>query len=146
MPWAPGAACPGGDGQFSARDWDLQVPHSPRGAPQRCPPTQDLRPALTTGVPMAQLPLSPPVLYCPLALLWSRDGTAGAVTGLAHTHTHRHTPPAPSQAPRAPLPWQLPHGTGCAWDPPSWPHISCQVFPNKYSRAMQGCSWGPPSL
>lgn len=133
--------CPGGDGHFSARDWDLQVPHSPRGALQRCPPTQDLRPALTRGVHMAQLLLSSLVLYCPSPCSGADLGQQELSRGW---HTRTHAPPAPSPAPRAPLPWQHPHGTRCAWDPPSWPHISCQVFSNKYSRAMQGCSWDPP--
>ncbi|XP_050839262.1 uncharacterized protein LOC127060407 [Serinus canaria] len=93
---------------------------------------------------MAQLPLSPLVLYCPLALLRSGEmGQQELSPGLARTHS-----PCPLLAPRAPAaapsPWQLPRGPGCAWDPPSWPHISCQVFSQKYSRAMQGGSWDPP--
>lgn len=65
--------------------------------------------------------------------------------GLAHTHTHSPcTPWAPRAAAAAPSPWQLP--LGCAWDPPFWPHISCQVFSNKCSRAMQGGAGAPLAL
>lgn len=121
---------------------------APAGLSRRCPPTQDLRPALTRGVhshsPMAQLPLSPPVLYLPPGLALERRWDSRS----CHQGWHTLAPPAPFQGPRAraaaPLPWHLPRGTGCAWDPPSWPHISCQVFSNKYSRAMQGGSWDPP--
>lgn len=96
MPQAPWAAWPGGDGQFSARDWDLQVPQPPRGSPevpthsgpaagsdQGCP--QSL--AHGTASPLPTCALLPPGLAPE-----RRDGTAGAVTR-AGTHTLPLHPP-----------------------------------------------------
>lgn len=63
--------------------------------------------------------------------------------GLAHAHSPCALP-ATSGSCRCSPALAASLGTGCAWGPPSWPHISCQVFSKKYSRAMQGGSWDPP--
>lgn len=124
----------------------------PRGSPEvptHSGPAAGSDQGSPQSLPMAQLPLSPPVLPCPSpcsgAERWDSRSCQGAGT---HSHSHTHSLPLPTpRAPAAaPAPWQLPRGPGCAWDPPSWPHISCQVFSKKYSRAMQGGSWGPLAL
>lgn len=93
MPRAPWAAWPGGDGQFSARDWDLQVPHSPRGALPEVPTHSGPAAGSDQGVhshsPMAQLPLSPLCFPAP----WPCSGAERRGSRSCHQGWHTHTLP-----------------------------------------------------
>lgn len=122
MPRAPRAAWPGGDGQFSARDWDLQVPLSPHGALPEVPTHSGPAAGSDQGCPQS-LPhgTASPVPTCALAAPWPRSRAERWDSRSCHRGWHSHAPlhpQGPRARPAAPLPWQLPRGTGCAWDPP----------------------------
>lgn len=121
-PRAPRAAWPGGDGQFSARDWDLQVPLSPHGALPEVPTHSGPAAGSDQGCPQS-LPhgTASPVPTCALAAPWPRSRAERWDSRSCHRGWHSHAPlhpQGPRARPAAPLPWQLPRGTGCAWDPP----------------------------
>lgn len=75
MPQAPWAAWPGSDGQFSARDWDLQVPHSPRGALPEVPTHSGPAAGSDQGCPQS-LPhgTASPVPTCAFPAPWPCSG------------------------------------------------------------------------
>lgn len=99
MPRAPWAAWPGGDGQFSARDWDLQVPHSPRGALPEVPTHSGPAAGSDQGVhshsPMAQLPLFPLCFTAP----WPCSGAERWDSRSCHRAGTHTLPLHPPQAP-----------------------------------------------
>lgn len=107
MPRAPRAVWPGGDGQFSARDWDLQVPHSPRGALPEVPTHSGPAAGSDQGCPQS-LPhgTASPVPTCALAAPWLRSGAERWDGRSCHWGWHTHAPvhpPGTSGSCRCPL-------------------------------------------
>lgn len=120
---APQPPRAGGDGQFTARHWDLQVPRSPGGV---FPPTQDL-PAAAAGAGWA-LPrgLGGPRLCLSLAGVLAAsvrgDGKTGAGLWAGAPTTSPGTPQARATAPCC---GRVPHGAACPPGPsPPAPHFT----------------------
>lgn len=163
MRQAPRLPWPGGDGRFTAQDWDLQVPRSPAGAfPEAAHPLRTCERLHTgwalareLGVSVEAAPwhsfASPRLVFYlspRLAREW-RNGKTGARL-CRGWRTHRltwHTWHPPSDLGLMPLLPALaasPTRPAAAWEPLLWPCISCQVLLNKYPIATQGGSRVPP--
>lgn len=98
------------------------MPLSPHGALPEVPPHSGPAAGSDQGCPQS-LPhgTASPVPTCALAAPWPRSRAERWDSRSCHQGWHSHAPLHPQGLrahPAAPLPWQLPRGTGCAWDPP----------------------------